>query len=256
MADQAQLNEIVNQLNAALGDVTPYKLAVVPPADIQGVEKNAHYMPKRVYDQLRANVERDKNLSSLPFCWRKPDGSFVALSGNHRSRIAAEVGVPLVMILYTDEDLSRPQQVAIQLSHNSLVGLDNPTTLRELWDEVNVLDWKIYTGLDDGLLKTIEPVAVTKINEEPLRFEEMHMLFLTPEIERIEATLKALGASTKKRLAAQYADFDRFFETLLTFKEASGIVNSATAFMAMIEIVEAWITEHYEAELGKQEKAG
>lgn len=251
MAKQAQLGELIDQLNAALGDVTPYKLAVVPPAQIEGVEKNAHYMPKRVYDQLKANIERDKNLSSLPFCWRKPDGSFVALSGNHRTRIAAEVGVPLVLLLYTDEKLSRPQQVAIQLSHNSLVGQDNPVTLRELWDEVSDLNWKVYTGLDDGLLKTIEPVAVTRITEEGLRFEELILLFLSPEIERIEATLKRLGSVSKKRMAASYADFDRFFETLLTFKEASGIVNSATAIMAMIEIVEQWIIEHHEGEREK-----
>jgi hypothetical protein len=248
MANQAQLNELVDQLNAALGDVTPYKLAVVPPAEIKGVDKNAHYMPKRVYDQMKANVERDKNLSSLPFCWRKPDGTFIALSGNHRTKIAAEVGVPLVLLLYTDEKLSRPQQVAIQLSHNSLVGQDNPVVLRELWDEVNDLNWKVYTGLDDGLLKTIEPVAVTRISEEGLRFEELILLFLSPEIERIETTLKRLGSVNKKRMAAQYADFDRFFETLLSFKEASGIVNSATAIMAMIEIVEQWISEHHELE--------
>jgi hypothetical protein len=31
---------------------------------------------------------------------------------------------------------------------------------------------------------------------------------------------------------------------LLDFKEAAGIVNSATAFLAIIEIVKHWLEEH------------
>jgi hypothetical protein len=44
-------------------------------------------------------------------------------------------------------------------------------------------------------------------------------------------------------LAARYEDFDSFFETLLEFKEATGIVNTATAMGAMIEIVEQWLAD-------------
>ena len=131
MADETRLSDLVEQLNGALGDVTPYRLAVVNPGDVLPIDKNARYMSKRTYDQLVANVSNDKNLSSIPFCWKGPEGQFVALSGNHRVMAAKDAGIPLILVLYTDAKLSKAKQRAIQLSHNALVGQDNPATLRE-----------------------------------------------------------------------------------------------------------------------------
>lgn len=246
MADQARLDDLVGQLNAALGDVTPYKLAVVAPAAVKPVDKNAHYMSKRIYDQLMSNVQADGNLSSLPFCWKSDKGEFICLSGNHRVQVAKEAGIELIMILYTDAALSRAQRRAIQLSHNALVGQDNPTTLRELWAEIDTLNWKIYSGLDENLLDTMDQASVVRISDEQLRFEELTIFFLSPEIDRIEETVKRLGKVTKRRFAARYQDFDRFFELLLDFKEAERILNTATALMAMIKIVEQWLAEKTE----------
>lgn len=247
-ARRADLGALVDQLNAALVEVTPYRLAVVPPAEISPIDKNAHYMTKRTYDALVANIKRDKNLSSLPFCWKRPDGTLVALSGNHRLQAARDAGVPLVMTLYTDAELSRAEQRAIQISHNALVGQDNPGTLRELWNEIDDLALKVYTGLDDKLLETMNDVKVTRINEEGLRFEELTILFLSPEIERIKEVVGKLGNANKARLAARFDEFDRFFTMLLDFKEAAGIVNTGTALLALVEIGEAWISEHNDGE--------
>jgi hypothetical protein len=253
MADEARLSEILNALNEGLGEVTPYKLALVSPADVKPVDKNAHYMSKRVYDQLTANIAQDGNLASLPFCWRSQSGEFVSLSGNHRVMAARDADVPLILVLYTDQKLSRPEQVAIQLSHNALVGADNPTTLRELWQEIDNLQLKVYSGLDEELLETMEPIPVAQVSEAGLRLEELGILFLPCEISQIESTVKRLGAKTRKRLAARVEEFDRFFEALLDFKEAANIVNTATAFMAMVEIVEEWLAEHNENEHEPQE---
>lgn len=248
MADETRLADLVEQLNAALGDVTPYRIAVVAPGEILPVDKNAHYMSKRVYDQLVANVRKDKNLSSLPFCWKRADGKLVALSGNHRVMAAKDAGIPLVLALYTDAQLSASQQRAIQLSHNALVGQDNPTTLRELWQEIADLDMKVYSGLDDKFLETMDAVKVARINEAALRLEELTILFLPSEIERIKDLLDRLGAASRPRLAARLEDFDRFFDALLSYKEAAGIVNTGTALLAMTEIIEAWLAEHNASE--------
>ncbi len=248
MADQARLIELCSALNESLEGVTPYRIAVAPPREIEHVDKNAHYMSKRVFDQLVANVKRDGNLSSLPFCWKRPDGKFIALSGNHRVDAAREAGVPLLLLLYTDEALSRSQKRAIQVSHNALVGADNPAVLKEIWAEIDDLGMKVYSGLDDAMLKTMDNVDVARISDDPLRFEDLHILFIPSEVDRIKETLGRLGNIKKARLAAPVEDFDRFFEMLLTFKEASGILNTGTAFRAMMDIVEAWIAEHIAAE--------
>lgn len=254
MDGTARLQEVIAELNRALADVTPYRLAVVNPADVQPVERNARYMPKRTYDQLVANIRQDHNLSSLPFCWRRPDGRLESLSGNHRIQAAKDAGIAQILVLYTDAALTRGERVAIQLSHNSLVGEDEPTALRELWQEIDTLDAKVYSGLDDGLLEVIAPIAVTRLNDEPLRMEELTLLFVQPEIERIQDVLKRLETVARPRLVARLEDFDRFFEELLQLKEQKNIINTSTAFLAIVEILEAWL-EQNEAEHEQEEPA-
>lgn len=242
MASKARLDQIINELNDALGDVTPYRLAVVNPKDIKPVPKNAHYMNKRTFDQLVQNIQRDKNLSSLPFCWRRGD-EYTVLSGNHRVSAAVTAGVPLILVLYTSDDLNRAAQVAIQLSHNAIVGQDNPNQLIELWNEIDDVQLKIYSGLDDLLLKTLEQPAVIRINEETLRFEELNILFIPSEAARFEEILKRLQPLAKKRLLADVSSFDMFFDALLNLKQATGIINTATAFMFLAELAEKYIAE-------------
>lgn len=243
METKASLQDTLDTLNGLLGEFTPYKLAVVAPSDCKPLDKNAHYMSKRIYDQLTDNISRDGNLSSLPFCWRNVADQLETLSGNHRVETARRAGIEQILVLYTDAELSRDDRIAIQLSHNSLVGQDNPAVLRELWCEIDDLKLKIYSGLDEEMLETVENINIIRVQESKLRFEELVLYFLSSEIDRIETTLEQLGAVTKRRFAARVEDFDKFFETLLDFKEASGIVSTSTAFLAMIEIVIEWI-EH------------
>jgi hypothetical protein len=102
---------------------------------------------------------------------------------------------------------------------------------------------KIYTGLDDALLQTLEPALFTRVNEADLRFEEIIFWFMPPEAEQLEHIVKRLGKLEKRRFAADLDLFDPFFETLLAFKEARGIVNSSTALRFMCEIVSDWIEQ-------------
>lgn len=252
MAERARLQEIIAQLNDALGEVTPYKLGVVPPGDLRPASKNAHYMPKVVYDRLVANVEQDKNLSSLPFCWKNEKGDYIVLSGNHRVMAAKDAGVELMLILYTDRALSRPEQVAIQLSHNALVGEDNPAILRELWQEITRLDLKIYSGLDEMKLQAVEPAHVQQIAEAQLRFETLTLLFMPAEIEQMQEVVERLASFKGHCWAGALDDFDRFFEALLDFKEAANVLNTATAFRMLIEIAGQWIAKEQQAHAAGQ----
>lgn len=246
MVEKARLEDAVRALNDALGEITPYKLAVVVPSEVGvlGPDENARYMPKKVFDQLVDNIKRDSNLSSLPFLWRKADGSFVCLSGNHRIMAAREAGIPMILALYTDQELSGEERVAIQLSHNSLVGMDDPMRLRELWDKINSIDLKAYSGLDDDLLKKYEPIDISRIGEEQLRFEELRLMFVPDEIEHITNVLDAIGSTNHPVLLGRLEDFDQFFDALLEFKQDQQIYNTATAFLRMVDIVAEWLREH------------
>jgi hypothetical protein len=261
MADQVQsvsdLQAACDALNDALAaaGVTPYKLAVADPKALKEIDKNAHYMPKVLFDRLTENIKRDGNLSTLPFCWRDKDGTDIVLSGNHRVKAAVEARVPLILYLYTDADLSRAQRRAIQLSHNSLIGQDNPTQLVELWEEIDDLSYKVYSGLDDAYLQTLKPIEIERIGDEQLRFETLEILFLPSEIARLDQVLKRLGKSEKPRYAGRVEDFDRFFERLLDFKEASNIRNTGTAILAMLDIVEDWLDDRARAQAEAEREA-
>jgi len=239
MAEETRIESLLDELNASFGDQMPYKLAWVRSAELTRLQKNARYMPKGQYDRLVANIKRDANLSSLPFCWRQLDGSFVVLSGNHRVMAAVDAGVERVLILYTDAELSRSERVAIQLSHNAIVGKDDPQMLRQLWEEILLLELKEYSGLDEAALDSMKVSSAEQVGAAGLEFEEVRLLFLPHEVDEIERVVKRLGKG--RRWAARVEDFDRFFDALLAFKEAAGMLNTATAFVGIVEIVQEWL---------------
>jgi hypothetical protein len=260
MAEQVRLEAALEELNQSLGGVTPYRLALVSPGEVAHVEKNAHYMPTKVYRRLVENVRHDGNLSSLPFCWKDSEGKLVALSGNHRVDAARDASIERILVLYTDATLSRGEQIAVQLSHNAIVGADNKQILRELWDEILELEFKQYTGLDESLLETVDASSLERLRAQELPMEVVQLLFLPDEVAKLQAVVEALGNGYSNgskggtgsgsgagqgkggmRYAAPLADFDRFFEALLKCKEAEGIVNSATAILRMVEIVEEYL---------------
>lgn len=242
MADETRLRELLDLLNANLADVTPYKLDLVDPTTVLPLDKNARYMTKRQFDRLTDNIKQDSNLSSLPFCWRRPDGKYICLSGNHRLQGAMKAGVKRILILFTDAQLSKSQQIGIQLAHNSITGQDNPAILRDLWSEIDELKFKVYSGLDDNMLETMKAVDIHRLNEQQLRFEELVLLFLPAEIERLQDILKRLGTKAKKRQwVSRYDDFDRFFNVLLDYKEAANVVNTATALVLLCDLAEEWL---------------
>ena len=81
--------------------------------------------------------------------------------------------------------------------------------------------------------------------------EMVQLLFLPNETERVAEVVDALGKWSPEdggaRYAARLEDFDHFFAVLLKCKEAEGIVNSATAVLRMVEIVEEYLAAKEES---------
>ena len=126
---------------ASLKDGIAVETVTVDPRALLLLEKNARFMKPEVFRRLVENVRRDGVLTSLPFCVREGEGLRV-LSGNHRVLAAIEAGLVEVDVLVSLTPLSIARQRAIQLSHNSLTGEDDPVTLRELFGEIEDLDWR------------------------------------------------------------------------------------------------------------------
>src|ERR1035437_4685015 len=103
---------------------------------------------------------------------------FLILSGNHRVQAAKDAKLTEILVLYSARELSPAQQRAIQLSHNAIAGQDDLAILRELYDEINDVALKEYSGLDDVMLGQLNPPELDLLSEKGLEYRIVSIAFL------------------------------------------------------------------------------
>jgi hypothetical protein len=220
------------------------RVAVVPISQCDLLEKNARFMRVEQYKRLVENIRRDGCLTSVPFAIRHGE-RYTILSGNHRVKAAKDAGLTEVTLLYTDRELSHAQQVAIQLSHNAIAGQDDLAILRELYEEINDVVLKEYSGLDDVVLGRLNPPELDPLSEKGLEYRIVSIAFLPEEVERAEKLFaKIMEQATGDRTwINRRADYDRMLDALTVAKEAAGVKNTATAFGLLLDLVEKHFDE-------------
>ncbi len=253
MVDRETLTQIEG-LNKKLEDLgQTFKLAIVDVDELQLLEKNARYMTHEQFSRLVNNIKRDGGLSSVPFCYKEGD-KYKVLSGNHRVMAAKEAGIKQILIMYTDRQLSRQEQIAIQLSHNAIVGQDDPVILKELWDEINDVDLKIYSGLDDKILNELEKVTIEPLSEVKLDYRTLSFLFLPSELERVKQVFQEAIELCKgdEIYLARIEDFERMLSAISKTNAAHNIKNTATALMLVLDVFENHLTDLAEGWLNRE----
>ena len=225
-------NDTLSRISKALyGDALT--LAVMDPKDISLLKKNARILKKDVFQQLTANIGRDKRLSSVPLCHRLSDGRVEVLSGNHRVQASVEAGIERILVMIIEEDLTRSQAVAIQLSHNALVGEDDPALLAELWAEIEDIAAKTYAGLSSDVVEKLDKIDLTTF------------AFVDSEAERLNAVLDELdGLPAKEIWLADVRQFDRFFDLLEATKKTFDVRNASLAMLKLMDLAEEAIANH------------
>lgn len=221
------------------------KIITVDPRTLKLLDINARYMKHDTYQQLVENIRRDGKLTSVPFACKEPDGTYLVLSGNHRTKAARDAGLETIECMVTDEDLTYEQRVAIQLSHNSLTGDDDPAILKDLFESLSV-DWKDYAGLDDKTLKLLDEVKIDSLSEANLDFTTLTLAFLPDELDKVREvfeTVKAFTRGSKAVFLARLADYDCLLDSLESAGDAGDIKNQATAMLVLLEIVERHISD-------------
>jgi hypothetical protein len=244
---------------------TSVRMAVVPIAQCDFLEKNARFMRAEQYRQLVENIRRDGCLTSVPFAIRLPgkidttslDGTssvgshepgdyrYKILSGNHRVKAAQDAGLTDIPVLYTDQELTHAQQVAIQLSHNAIAGQDDMAILRELYDEINDVALKEYSGLDDVVLGRMNPPNLDPLSESHLEYRVVSVCFLPEEVERAEKLFDKVMEQTTgdATWVNRRADYDRMLDALTIAKAQAGVKNTATAFGLLLDLAEKHLEE-------------
>lgn len=184
------------------------------------VEKNAHFMAQDTFRQLIANIKRDGQLTSVPFLVEHNTGRYTVISGNHRVQAAKMAGIiKASFIVVHEDDITKDEILAIQLSHNSIVGQDDSEILKELLEEITDIAMKEYAHISNEILDAVKdvdyvidmpnneivPVTLMFIDTNKLKFDKLMETLdtLTPrELENTTLvnieTLKKLNDTTSK----------------------------------------------------------
>ncbi|WP_213239627.1 ParB N-terminal domain-containing protein [Citrobacter braakii] len=201
-------------------------------ADLQLLQKNAHYMDPDEFTRLVNNIKKDGVLTSLPVVYRG-----TVLSGNHRTQAAIKAGLEEADVIEIISELSEDEQKAIQLSHNAIKGKDDSNILRELYESINSLDLKLYSGLTDDDFK-ITDVEVQTLSFVQPTYEDMVIAFLPEEKTLFIEALEKIGKKAKDRLivAGRSSDFDLVFKAVIDAKSKLNIINTAEALKTIAEL--------------------
>lgn len=213
-------------------------LRAVDPRELVLLKANARYMKKEAFRQLVDNLREDARLSSVPLCRPLEDGRLEVLSGNHRVQASIEAGLELVMVMVLLEDLSQGRRLAVQLSHNALVGQDDPQLLAELWARIEDIRDRLYAGLDSEATRELEKVALVSFTTPTVATRAVTFAFCDAEAERVAEIVDELeaGHTAREVYAAELAHFDAFFGLLQAAKRRFGVKNAGLAMLRLLEL--------------------
>lgn len=240
MKDISLIREKLDDVNSL---IAPYKLAYVSPTeDCVLLERNAHYMDKQMLDRLTANVEQDGFLSQLPFGMkRNVDAKYLILSGNHRLKAAIKAHLPYILILYIDE-VDKDTQLGYQLSHNALVGKDDLQMLKELYSEIDSIEKREFTGLNDLNFTDVNKINMPAIGDGDIELTEMKFQFVESKANNIQNVLDALeklGIDENSNIVV--GSFESYIKVLQAVRLKYDILSKSVAFSKMIDICSAYL---------------
>lgn len=232
----------------------------IDPRKLKLLEVNAHYMRHETFKRLVDNVKADNALTSTPFCaiWkyynpgdeitRDENGNpvYEVLSGNHRVKAAIEARLPEIEVMVTDDPLPPDKRKAIQLSHNAIFGEDDPATLKLVYQSIEDMGMRLYSGLDDKRLELLEDVKPGSLSEANLEFQTLSMVFLPDELERVSEVwdlARALVHGTKNVWLASMESYDKMMDSLDATSQSYKVKNVATTLMLILEIFTRHVTD-------------
>lgn len=212
------------------------------PRTLTLLDVNARYMTPDQFGSLVANVKRDGYLTSLPLVWNDAEsGRRIVLSGNHRTKASIAAGLEEIDWYEIDEPLPRQRQIALQLSHNSISGQDDPGILKALWEEIESIEYREYAALDDKTLDLLEKVDLSSLGEANLDYLTVQILFLPHEVEKAKAVFEQVTAimQADDRWVATEQTWDRLIDAIDSARGSHNVVNTAAAFDVLLDLFEA-----------------
>ncbi len=232
------------------------RIVTMRPEDLHPSPVNARFMRHEQFQVLVRNVRKDGALTSVPFVCLEPDGSYLILSGHHRVKAALAAGLDWIEVMVTGDRLTEEEKTAIQLSHNAIAGEDDLATLKRLYDSIEAVDARLYSGLDDKTLALLDQVQPLSISVSPLDTRVMTLAFFPDEIDRARRlATEILGMIRADEIwLFRLADYERWTNALDVVSNSHGIFSAATAFSVMLDLVERHVSDLADVWAARPEK--
>lgn len=222
-------------------------LQIVNPKDLVFLKENARYFKRETFRQLRENIQNDQKLSSVPLCYKLEDGKYEIISGNHRVRASIDAGLEKILVLVITEELSKSKRIAMQLSHNALVGEDDESILASLWEQIDSINDRLYAGLDSNAIKELsDDIEFVNFSTPQVSTHLVTFAFSDGETERLSQIVDELENAVKKSafvLVGMKEQYEPFMKIVADIKHAEKIKDSSLAMVKLLSIAEEYLAK-------------
>jgi hypothetical protein len=212
---------------------------------IDEADMNANEMTGEDFAQLCDNIGKS-GLSSVPSCYKKENGRFVMISGHHRLRACKKLHYKTIGILYClESELSKDEIIAIQLSHNSLHGHDNTSILKELFEQIQSVDFKQFAHVN---VDEIAPVSTDGISVFALKENFVFTVVLYPDsfenLDELFGDIREQASKSDALILANEKENERLFLKLQTeIGKQYEIKSPSVSFAKLLQLASERLTE-------------
>lgn len=131
------------------------EIEMIPLEDIELDPENPNELSDEFYEALVANI-RDDGFTQPIAVWRRPDGSFRMIDGEHRFRAVRDLGgerIPAVVVKAKDEDDARLRLLAMNRLRGQFIPIKLAYLLKDLATRIPEKEMRKRLGMEPGELK-------------------------------------------------------------------------------------------------------
>ena len=161
--------------------------------DLNEQPLNAQSMTPAMFARLKATVQRDGRLESLPFCalTEKDPPRIEIISGHHRTRAARAAELFYVPCLVDETGLTPDPVKAKQLAHNAIAGDSEAQLVARIFESIGDVDARLEAFIQpDQALPA--PVRLPRLDID-LGYRTVQLVFLPHQAARFDLAVEQLA---------------------------------------------------------------
>jgi hypothetical protein len=157
--------------------------------DLHEQPLNAQAMTPAQFARLKATIERDRRMESLPFCALtvKDPLRIEIVSGHHRTRAARAAELFYVPCLVDETGLTPDPVKAKQLAHNALSGESEAQLVQRIFESITDVDARLEAFIEPSG-SPLAPVRLPRLDLD-LGYRVVQLVFLPHQAAAFDAAV-------------------------------------------------------------------